>query len=530
MAKGEKGPSERICGTMPVHERLLRTDPGYLEARVRSENAAFEARTMRAMTARAGITVIPVVVHVVHKTNAQNISEAQIRSQIDVLNRDFRKTNPDIANVPAPFVPLAADARIEFELATTDPSGAATDGITRTKTTANSFSDDESVKAASSGGADAWPRDDYLNIWVCELNTNGLLGYAQFPGGPAATDGVVILHTAFGTTGTAAAPFNLGRTATHEIGHFLNLRHIWGDDGTGCSGDDFVADTPNAAGPNRGAPAFPRVTCSNGPNGDMFMNYMDYTDDVAMFMFTDGQVTRMQTCLDNDRPSLGHVKPGPKLKVADDPITLKLADDPATFKVRDDIGTLKVSDDPATLKFRDDIGTLKVSDDPATLKFRDDIGTLKVSDDPATLKFRDDIGTLKVSDDPGTLKVVDDGPGTLKFGDDGPGTLKFGDDGPGTPPQADLGGPQGPPGGGDPAPFILSTPHHSRAWISSYPGALEARLGGYETQIAEYEQLLEQCAQADEAGQLGEQDRAAAEQLYNDYTRLVEEYRQLRGG
>jgi hypothetical protein len=466
---------------------------------------------------------------VVQKTSAQNISDGQIQSQIDVLNRDFRKTNPDVASVPAVFAPLAADARIEFELATTDPSGAATNGITRTKTSANSFSDDNAVKAASSGGADAWPRDAYLNIWVCELNTNGLLGYAQFPGGPSATDGVVILHSAFGTTGTAAAPFNLGRTATHEIGHFLNLRHIWGDDGNGCSGDDFVVDTPNAAASNRGTPAFPHVTCSNGPNGDLFMNYMDYTDDVAMFMFTAGQVLRMQTCLDNDRPSLGHMKPGPTLKVADDPATLKVADDPATLKFRDDPATLKVADDPATLKVQDDPITLKFRDDPATLKVADDPATLKVQDDPITLKFRDDVGTLKVSDDPATLKFRDDGPGTLKFGDDGPGTLKFGDDGPGTSPIVDVAGPQF-PSGGDPTPFILSTPHHSRAWIGSYPGALEARLGGYESQIAEYEQFLDQCAQAEDAGQLGDQDRAAAEQLYNDYTRLVEEYRQLRGG
>jgi hypothetical protein len=517
MAKDDTAPRERVCGTMPVHERLLRTDPAYMEARVRSENAAFEAMVFRAEAARTGITVIPVVVHVVHKTNAQNISDAQIQSQIDVLNRDFRKTNPDIASIPAAFAPFAADARIEFELATTDPGGAATDGITRTKTTTNAFTDDNAVKAASSGGADPWPRDDYLNIWVCELNTDGLLGYAQFPGGPAATDGVVILHSAFGTTGTAAAPFNLGRTSTHEIGHFLNLRHIWGDDGNGCSGDDFVVDTPNCAGPNRGVPTFPKVTCGNGPNGDMFMNYMDYTDDRGMFMFTAGQVLRMQTCLDNDRPSLGHTKPGPTLKVADDPATLKLQDDPITLKFRDD-PTLKAADDPATLKLQDDPATLKFRDDPGTLKAIDDPATLKLQDDPVTLKFRDDPGTLKAVDDPGTLKAIDD-----------PGTIKFLDDGPGTPPIADVGGPQ-PPAAGGPAPFILATPHHSRAWIGSYPGALEARLAGYQSQIAEYEQVLEQYVQADAAGQLGDQDRAAAEQLHSDYMRLVAEYQQLSGG
>ena len=151
------------------------------------------------------------------------------------------------------------------------------------------------------GGSIAWPSDAYLNIWVCTLGA-GLLGYAQFPGGRKATDGVVILNTAFGTEGTAAAPFNLGRTLTHEVGHWLNLRHIWGDT-LDCSGGDRVADTPNCEGPNTGKPAFPKLSCTNGPNGDMFMNYMDYVDDDAMFMFTAGQVARMSACLAGPRKS-----------------------------------------------------------------------------------------------------------------------------------------------------------------------------------------------------------------------------------
>ena len=170
--------------------------------------------------------------------------------------------NGDIGTVPTPFAPLADDARLEFELATTDPDGNPTNGITRTKTNKDSFDSDDFVKSSAGGGADPWPSDRYLNIWVCP-RSGGLLGYAQFPGGPAATDGVVILHSAFGTTGTATAPFNLGRTTTHEVGHWLNLRHIWGDVGTGCFGSDFVADTPNQAGPNYGTPSFPRVTCGS---------------------------------------------------------------------------------------------------------------------------------------------------------------------------------------------------------------------------------------------------------------------------
>lgn len=310
-------PVRRTCGTMAVHRRLLDTVPRYAEARERIEDQAFRAQRM--MTAqRTGCIEIPVVVHVVHNRPEQNISQAQIDSQINVMNEDFRKRNADIGSIAAPFAAVAADARITFRLATTDPNGAATNGVTRTQTGVAAFSDDDAVKSAGSGGADAWPADEYLNIWVCQLG-GGLLGYAQFPGGPAATDGVVILHTAFGTSGTAAAPFNRGRTTTHEVGHWLNLRHIWGDDGEGCSGSDFVADTPNQGGPNFGTPGFPTVSCSNGPNGDMFMNYMDYVDDAAMMMFTAGQVTRMQAALDGPRSTIGRsvpcgtiVKPLPK--------------------------------------------------------------------------------------------------------------------------------------------------------------------------------------------------------------------------
>src|SRR5262249_31419652 len=132
---------------------------------------------------------------------------------------------------------------------------------------------------------------------------NGLLGYAQFPGGARATDGVVILHAAFGTTGTAQEPFNLGRTATHEVGHYLNLRHIWGD-AEDCTGTDYVDATPNAQHPNYHTPEYPHISCNNGPDGDMFMNYMDYVDDATMVMFTRGQAMRMQAALDGPRVSL----------------------------------------------------------------------------------------------------------------------------------------------------------------------------------------------------------------------------------
>ncbi|WP_194087911.1 zinc metalloprotease [Cryobacterium algoritolerans] len=302
-------PTRRSCGTSEVNERLMRSVEGYAEARAEIENRT--ARVLDAGVAlRTGCTQIPVVVHVVYRNAAENVSAAQIDSQIAVLNADFRATNADKSSTPPVFQPLIGDARVTFKLATTDPSGNPTDGITRTSSTTTPFSSaTDNVKSAATGGADPWPSDKYLNLWVCGNLRSGtnqaLLGYAQFPGGPAATDGVVIVHTGFGSTGTAAAPYDLGRSATHEIGHWLNLRHIWGDDGNGCSGSDFVADTPNQAGPNYGAPAFPHPSCSNGPNGDLFMNYMDYTDDRAMFMFTPGQVSRMQAALDGPRSSIG---------------------------------------------------------------------------------------------------------------------------------------------------------------------------------------------------------------------------------
>ena len=317
----DEPPRERRCGTMEVHRRLLSTDPSYARMRDQIENHALQFEALH--VARPGVTRIPVVVHIVWNTAQQNLSDAQINSQIDVLNRDFRRTNPDVNNTPAPFLPLTADARIEFFLATVDPNGAPTTGIVRRQTTNASFTDNDGIKSNATGGSNAWPADRYLNVWTAPRLTSpfgDLLGYAQFPGGPAATDGVVILHSAFGTTGTATAPFHLGRTTTHEIGHYLNLNHIGGDDGTGCAGTDNVADTPNQAGQNFGTPTFPRITCGNGPNGDMFMNYMDYVDDPAMFMFTAGQVERMQACLDGPRSSIGTAAAGATSRQSSSPV------------------------------------------------------------------------------------------------------------------------------------------------------------------------------------------------------------------
>ena len=304
VTQDDNTPDRRMCATMEVHNRLLEEFPE-CRARRAEISAALDARLSEDASFRraCGLTTIPIVVHVIHNTDAENITNDQITSQIDALNRDYRANNSDVANVPDVWKGLAQDPLIAFALATTDPDGNSTDGITRTKTDKTSFTQDDSVKSSATGGADSWPSDKYLNIWVCTL-TNELLGYAQFPGMPPETDGVVILNTAFGTTGTASAPFDMGRTAVHEIGHWLDLRHIWGDTNN-CSGTDFVDDTPNAQLPNIGKPTFPHITCSNDPNGDMFMNYMDYVDDDTMVMFSSGQIARMHATLESSRTSIG---------------------------------------------------------------------------------------------------------------------------------------------------------------------------------------------------------------------------------
>jgi hypothetical protein len=287
-----KSKLKRSCGAMAAHMMLLETYPAFRANQMRLEGATDRLRSTGVDLEAAAVVTIKTIVHVVYKLPAQNISDAQINSQIAVLNKDFTATNADKTKVPTPFKGLVSNSQLKFQLVK----------VTRTHTTKNSFTFDDGVKKASTGGIAPIDPKKNLNMWVCPLG-GGLLGYAQFPGGPVATDGVVINYQAFGTMGTAASPFNKGRSATHEIGHYFNLRHIWADTAD-CSGSDMTADTPNAAGPNFGKPHFPHVTCNNGPNGDMFMNYMDYTDDDSMFMFSGGQVLRMRATLAGPRAGL----------------------------------------------------------------------------------------------------------------------------------------------------------------------------------------------------------------------------------
>lgn len=219
-----------------------------------------------------GAVNIPVYVHVIYANSQQNISDAQINSQISVLNNDFNDTNYN--DVPSEFQGVASDVDINFTLA----------GVYRHSNSTSSWGTNDAMKSA-------YPPitpETHLNIWVCNIG-GGILGYAQFPGGNASTDGVVVSPQYFGTQGYVSAPFDGGRTTTHEVGHYLNLRHIWGDGR--CRQDDFVADTPSSDRPNYGCP----TTAYHCRSNDQFMNYMDYTDDSCMNMFTEGQKARMRS-------------------------------------------------------------------------------------------------------------------------------------------------------------------------------------------------------------------------------------------
>ena len=263
-----------------------------------------------------GVYTIPVVVHIVYSNDAQNIADEFVYSQIDVLNADYRRLNADATETPDAFANIAADAQIEFCLAQQDPAGVLSSGITRTETditnwslfvspTADNYADN--VKDAADGGADPWPRTEYLNIWVCNLG-GGLLGYATPPGGPSGRDGVVIGYKYFGDDSPGGV-YDKGRTATHEIGHWLGLNHIWGDDDFDpepqCDGSDLMSDTPDQEDATYGNPSFPRLDdCAPVAPGIMFMNYMDYVDDGAMNMFTEDQANKMRSVLESTRESI----------------------------------------------------------------------------------------------------------------------------------------------------------------------------------------------------------------------------------
>ena len=274
--------TSRHCAAYEVLQQQLVDDPS-LQQRM-NEIEAFTNRFIENPPTNVlqtdGSMLIPVVVNVLYRTAAENISAAQIQSQIDVLNEDFAATNADYNLTSTYNTVKSGDTKIRFVL----------DQVVRKQTNKTSWNTNDAMKKNNRGGISPTSPTTKLNLWVCNMG-GGILGYAQFPGGPSSTDGVVCDNNAVGRVGTAAAPFNKGRTATHEVGHWLNLRHIWGD--ASC-GNDQVGDTPLHNTANYGCPAAGhKSTCSGAPV-EMTMNYMDYTDDACMYMFSAGQKTRMQ--------------------------------------------------------------------------------------------------------------------------------------------------------------------------------------------------------------------------------------------
>lgn len=272
---------QRSCASQDVLAAQLKADPSLakrMEA-IEEFTKQYEQNPASFRSATTGQIIIPVVVNVVYRLASENISLAQIQSQIDVLNADFSATNSDVNKIPANFAGVAAgDVNIRFVL----------DQVIRKATNKSSFTTNDGMKKSSGGGIPPTSPTTKLNMWSCNMS-GGILGYAQFPGGSSATDGVVMDNNCFGVT-TAGAPYNKGRTATHEVGHWLNLRHIWGD---ATCGNDLVTDTPLHTGANYGCPAAgARSNCSGTPVM-MTMNYMDYVDDLCMYMFSAGQDTRM---------------------------------------------------------------------------------------------------------------------------------------------------------------------------------------------------------------------------------------------
>ncbi|WP_396169242.1 M43 family zinc metalloprotease [Flavobacterium sp.] len=307
---------KKECGSMEYLEHLKTQDPQLGNKMLQNEQAIQNWIQTNATnkSKKNTIITIPVVVHVVYKNPTENISTAQILSAIAIINKDYRRLNADASATPPVFAAVAADCEIEFCLTTTDPNGNATSGITRTATNVSGFDpgtsngvsySDDAVKHTSQGGIDAWDTTKYLNIWICYLPN--LNGYSTYPGALANIDGVVVDYTRFGDIGTAGGNSFIIKTVSHEIGHWLSLKHIWGDvtGQTSNCGDDYCNDTPTESSSTYGCPAFPYNeynACNSGANGEMFMNYMDYTD--CRNIFTEDQKSRMIATINTFRSGL----------------------------------------------------------------------------------------------------------------------------------------------------------------------------------------------------------------------------------
>jgi hypothetical protein len=303
----QQTPVKGRCATMELLESSLAKDP-LLKARFNNSKSQLKqavAQRLAQPSARiaAATVYVPIVFHIV-LTDPTVITDAQIQAQLDTLNKDFAGLNADSTNIPAAFKPLFGKSIIQFKLAQRTPNDQPTNGIVRKVTTRTAFSiSTDGVKYNSSGGDNAWDPSRYLNIWICKI-TGGILGYATLPGtGGQSAQGVVILSSSLPG---GAAPFNQGRTLTHETGHYFFLYHIWGDDDGDCTGSDDVNDTPDQGDATFGCPGGVVVTdnCTGTAPGILYEDYMDYVDDACMHMFTNEQVARMETALKINRSSL----------------------------------------------------------------------------------------------------------------------------------------------------------------------------------------------------------------------------------
>jgi len=297
---------------MEYMKRLTQQDPG-LEGRLQQNEQNLDSYTQQHPELRmdAAVVTIPVVFHILYNSSGQNVSDLRINDQIATLNKDYGRLNADTSNTPAAFKSLASATTFQFCLAQRDSNGNPTTGIIRKLVSVTGFDvlTNDNAKYTSLGGDNAWPRNQYLNVWVVNFigNSNGLLGLSQFPNMPAATDGCCVLYSSVGgNTYQGTIPnYKLGRTLTHEIGHWMNLYHVWGDDNGACNGTDYVSDTPNQSDSNFGCPSFPHTdACTTVSPGVMFMDYMDYVNDNCMNMFSVGQVARMTASVNAFRPAI----------------------------------------------------------------------------------------------------------------------------------------------------------------------------------------------------------------------------------
>lgn len=295
------------CATMDVLRNKLAASPA-LRQRWIQRSAELRQKTdaringIRILRETEDAVVIPVVFHIVLQNTAQ-VTDAQIIAQLDTLNKDYAGANEDASKILPAFKPLFGKTNIQFCLAQRTPDGDPTNGIVRKTTSTASFGTDDKMKHADTGGDDGWNPEKYYNVWICVLS-NGILGYGTFPeSGDPTDDGVVIDIQAL--PGSNLPAYDEGKTLTHETGHFFDLLHIWGDDDGACTGSDQIADTPNQGDATVGSPTGVKVdNCSPVAPGIMYQNYMDYTNDDQLLLFTIDQVARIETSMTNFRSSL----------------------------------------------------------------------------------------------------------------------------------------------------------------------------------------------------------------------------------